>query len=384
MCVLSVIPGIALYTEIVEVPENKGKSPFSDGSFFYNPSSSNPCRANFDSHLSPPSMDDFVGEDGELFVDPGACGSSPEHDGNRGGSPAAAHGGNHVSASKPRNRLVIKGGSGVRHGEGREYLGERWGADLEEGGGPRKRKRAAGLTDQPALGWGPEKHGLKRRKEGRRVSGEGFLGGHDEQREWERQTMAAARIEAEEDKEHDTIDQLFQSGRNKTSSHPRADAGLIIEELMAEFEVAFEDDVLLNRESKAGTNKLKKLPLLIKVLSKKNLQKLFLQHGILALLKNWLQPLPDGSMPSADILAAILRVLTDFPIDLEQPKIREQLKKSGLRKVIMLLSKCTKVTELNRKLANEVINKWSPQVEITRSDDMRRCDDKKAHYRPPQ
>ncbi|KAL7251415.1 hypothetical protein ACSBR1_013283 [Camellia fascicularis] len=66
----------------------------------------------------------------------------------------------------------------------------------------------------------------------------------------------------------------------------------------------------------------------MEVLSKKQLHR-----GVLTLLKTWLKPLPDGSLPNINICGAILRILTDFPIDLEHYDRREQLKKSGLGKV---------------------------------------------------
>ncbi|KAL7589679.1 hypothetical protein Lser_V15G40459 [Lactuca serriola] len=79
---------------------------------------------------------------------------------------------------------------------------------------------------------------------------------------------------------------------------------------MAEHELVAEEDAKLNRQLKAAINKLRKLPLLTEVLSKKQLQLEFLDHGVLTLLKNWLEPLPDASLPNINIRAEILKILT--------------------------------------------------------------------------
>lgn len=47
---------------------------------------------------------------------------------------------------------------------------------------------------------------------------------------------------------------------------------------------------------------------------RKQLQLEFLDHGVLTLLKNWLEPLPDGSLPNINIRAAVLRILNDVCI----------------------------------------------------------------------
>ncbi|CAN1233453.1 Protein IWS1 homolog 1, partial [Linum perenne] len=95
-----------------------------------------------------------------------------------------------------------------------------------------------------------------------------------------------------------------------------------------------------------------------RLFSRKQLQQEFIDHGVLTLLKNWLEPLPDGSLPNINIRAAMLRILTDLPLDLEQYDRREQLKKSGLGKVIMFLSKSDEETTSNRKLAKDLVDKW--------------------------
>lgn len=192
--------------------------------------------------------------------------------------------------------------------------------------------------------------------------------------------------QAEEGEEDDEIKQLFKVGKKKKKSEKTAaEIALLVEHLMAELEVTAEEDAELNRQSKPAINKLKKLPLLTEVLSKKQLQQEFLDHGVLTLLKNWLEPLPDGSLPNINIRSAILKILTDFPIDLEQYDRREQLKKSGLGKVIMFLSKTDEETTANRKLAKDLVDKWSRPIfnKSTRFEDMRSIDDERTPYRRP-
>ncbi|KAI0514229.1 hypothetical protein KFK09_010264 [Dendrobium nobile] len=189
--------------------------------------------------------------------------------------------------------------------------------------------------------------------------------------------------QAEEDNE--MKNKLFKGGKKKKNEKSPAELAMIIEDLMAELEVIAEEDAELNRQNKPAINKLQKLPFLIDVLSKKKLQLEFLDHGVLTLLKNWLEPLPDGSLPNMNIRTAILKLLSEFPIDLEQYDRREQLKKSGLGKVIMFLSRSDEETKANRKLAKELVDRWSRPIfnKSTRFEDLRSYEDERIPYRRP-
>ncbi|KAM0000058.1 putative transcription regulator IWS1 family [Helianthus debilis subsp. tardiflorus] len=168
---------------------------------------------------------------------------------------------------------------------------------------------------------------------------------------------------AEEGEEDDEIKELFKMGKKKKKTEKTAmEIAIVVEKIMAELEVVAEEDANLNRASKPAINKLIKLPLLIEALSKKQLQLEFLDHRVLTLLKNWLEPLPDGSLPNRNIRTAILEILTEFPIDLYQDDRREQLKKSGIGKVVMFMSKSDEETASNRKLAKDLVDKWSRQI----------------------
>ncbi|KAK8662151.1 hypothetical protein V6N13_091738 [Hibiscus sabdariffa] len=83
-------------------------------------------------------------------------------------------------------------------------------------------------------------------------------------------------------------------------------------------------------------------------------------HGVLSLFKIWLEPLPDGSLPNATLRASLLNILTHtFSIDVSSEGGREQLKRSGLGKVIMFLSKSDEETNANRQLAKDLVENWS-------------------------
>lgn len=76
-------------------------------------------------------------------------------------------------------------------------------------------------------------------------------------------------LQAEEGEEDDEINQLFKVGKKKKKAEKSpAEIGMLVEEVLADLEVAAEEDANLNRQSKPAINKLKKLPLLTEVLSK--------------------------------------------------------------------------------------------------------------------
>ncbi|XP_022753615.1 protein IWS1 homolog 1-like [Durio zibethinus] len=104
----------------------------------------------------------------------------------------------------------------------------------------------------------------------------------------------------------------------------------LVEKVMAELEIVAEDYAQLSRIGQPAIIKFQKLPFLTQILSKKSFQQEFLDRGVLTLLKNWLEPLPDGSLPNANVRSTILNILTDFLLDLEQQGRQVQLMKSGI------------------------------------------------------
>ncbi|XP_057831061.2 protein IWS1 homolog 1 isoform X1 [Cryptomeria japonica] len=182
-------------------------------------------------------------------------------------------------------------------------------------------------------------------------------------------------------------DAKIKSKKKKKKGLERSpeETAMIIEQFLAKFEVAAEEDAEFNRQSRPAVNKLKMLPLLTEALSKKQLQQEFLDRGILSVLKNWLEPLPDGSLPNRNIRTAILKILTDLPVKIEQFDRRELLKKSGIGKSIMFLSKSNEEIPSNKKLAKDLVDKWIRPIfqKSTRYEDMRDFGEERVPYRRP-
>lgn len=159
---------------------------------------------------------------------------------------------------------------------------------------------------------------------------------------------------------------------------------LYIRLFVTRLEVAAEADAQLNRASKPAIEKLKMLPQLLRMLEKRPLRLEYLDRGVLSALKTWLEPLPDGSPPNVNIRSALLKLLTDLPIDLEVWERREQLMESGLGTVVMALSRLAEETPANRTLARDLVDKWSRSIfsKRTRHEDPDLGQDH-VHERPP-
>ncbi len=69
------------------------------------------------------------------------------------------------------------------------------------------------------------------------------------------------------------------------------------------------EDRRLNLEQRPATKKLQMLPTVVAHLKKSDLQTSFIECGILTGLANWLQPLPDHSLPHLKIRESILSIL---------------------------------------------------------------------------
>jgi len=145
--------------------------------------------------------------------------------------------------------------------------------------------------------------------------------------------------------------------RRKSDSEVINDSDDIIAAMIQSMHDAVEEDRMLNQAGRAATKKLKMLDSVVTHLHKADLQGKFINGGVLPVMKEWLSPLPDNSLPHIMIRKQFLRLLSQFP-----PLNNGALKMSGIGRAVMLLYKHPKETRENRNLAGKIVSQWARLV----------------------
>ncbi|OQR90643.1 hypothetical protein THRCLA_09247, partial [Thraustotheca clavata] len=92
------------------------------------------------------------------------------------------------------------------------------------------------------------------------------------------------------------------------------------------------------------------------MMRKAQLQPLLLDFDLLGIIKKWIQPLDNGSLPNLSLRSKMLNMCLSMPI------YKEHLKRSGFGKVIMNLWKHPDETMENKELCRQMIDRWSRNV----------------------
>ncbi|XP_057810045.1 protein IWS1 homolog 1-like [Salvia miltiorrhiza] len=190
----------------------------------------------------------------------------------------------------------------------------------------------------------------------------------------------------EVEKVDNEIEELFKFGKKKKKKETSPSATrLLVDSVLAELNLAAEQDAELNRQEKPCITKLRHLSLLTDIIPRKHLQQEFLDRGVLLAFKKWLEPVPDGSFPNINVREAVFKCLNDLYIDLDREDRVKQLAESDVGKAVMFFSKYDGETKANRQLAKQLVEKWSRVVFNLSTDygDMKFYEVQKTYRRPP-
>ncbi|CCK68432.1 transcription factor SPN1 KNAG_0A07800 [Huiozyma naganishii CBS 8797] len=141
--------------------------------------------------------------------------------------------------------------------------------------------------------------------------------------------------------------------------------------LKDEMNVAAQMDIdTLNKRIETGDSsqvaiqKVKLLPKVESILSKANLADTILDNNLLQSVRIWLEPLPDGSLPSFEIQKSLFAAIKDLPVK------TEHLKESGLGRVMIFYTKSKRVEPQLARIAERLIAEWTRPI-IGASDNYR-------------
>lgn len=137
------------------------------------------------------------------------------------------------------------------------------------------------------------------------------------------------------------------------------DAHAYVEAFIKKMVQAAEEDVQLFSEGKPMVKKLNMLVEAVEVMEKYQFGDVFVTYNGCRALALWLTNLPNGELPSVHIRTALLRVMERLPIT------KDNLLSCGdlpLGKVIAGLQQSPKETVTNRKLCQQLVQKWLKQV----------------------
>ena len=168
---------------------------------------------------------------------------------------------------------------------------------------------------------------------------------------------------SEAEESDDELGKLFApGGKGKRRRKDEEVARMEVLDFLSKMEIAVEEDLRAYDMGKPAVKKLKLLPEVEKKLKMVELHEAFLRHGLLNVLRAWLDLLPDGNLANLTIRTSLIKLIEQLPVATDSHERKEELKRSGLGRIIMFLSTIDEETAQNRVICKKLVEKWSRPV----------------------
>ncbi|CEO97807.1 HMG box domain-containing protein [Plasmodiophora brassicae] len=142
--------------------------------------------------------------------------------------------------------------------------------------------------------------------------------------------------------------------RRRQSETTLDDAAPVAEQLLDRMRAACEADLQAFAEQKPAVQKIMLLDTVERETKKNQVQQMLLDGGVLRQFRDWLNILPDGSLPNLTLRTRLYALLDQLPIDQDL-----LLESEGLGIVLMALWKHKEETAKNKHTLRALIEKWT-------------------------
>ncbi|ETI47791.1 hypothetical protein F441_08040 [Phytophthora nicotianae CJ01A1] len=166
--------------------------------------------------------------------------------------------------------------------------------------------------------------------------------------------------EPTQEQKDDFFDRTLKSlktgrSRSKLNLSPQ-EMEQITQEVLYRMDKAYADDLASIAERRPALEKIKFVDNALHILRKIQFQPMLLDFDLLTIVKKWIQPLDDGTLPNVGLRTKMLEMVSKMPV------FKEHLKRSGLGKVVMMLMKHPQETLENKELCRSLVERWSRAV----------------------
>jgi transcription factor SPN1 len=120
--------------------------------------------------------------------------------------------------------------------------------------------------------------------------------------------------------------------------------------------IALEDDEEALSNNRFPLSKMKLLKEVEENLTKQHMSEIFLDNGVLDVLRRWLEPTPNNILPDSHFRLKVLQILSLMPIE------TLHLRESGIGKIVMFFSRRNKEMKQIKNISDDLIFKWSRPI----------------------
>lgn len=120
--------------------------------------------------------------------------------------------------------------------------------------------------------------------------------------------------------------------------------------------LALEEDEDALNNSRFPLSKMKLLREVEENLTKQHMSEIFLDNGVLDVLRRWLEPSTNNILPDPHFRLKILEILSLMPIE------TLHLRESGIGKIVMFFSRRDKEMKQIKNISDDLIFKWSKPI----------------------